>query len=214
MNKIVDIFIIFCAACLAVCFADVPLKQCYQYADTQIVGMFHLNGTKPVINDNVTSLHMLYDSLGIHDCDAQMSLTMPSTMCESSCPWISRCNTSQFSAFSSKVPVGSRLAFTGAARILGQLTDLPFTCQSDVIKQGFNEYILIIYLPCNPGQNAKDYWNVTNMSCTLKVVPSEYPSAEYSEFRQNITLVSFNSASVYTISMFVLLISMLLSLLA
>ena len=65
--------------CVAVEAIKMQLPQCYQYADTQIVGKFSVNDPITTLyDDKVDKLHMLYDSLGIVDCDANMSKAAPS----------------------------------------------------------------------------------------------------------------------------------------
>ncbi len=68
------------AICSAVCVAKLDIPQCFQYADTQIYGKFSLDTPSTDLGNKTdfTRLSLLYDSLGVKDCDASMSTTFPS----------------------------------------------------------------------------------------------------------------------------------------
>jgi len=135
-----------------------------------------------------------------------MSLTFPSVICSDNCPWYSQCDISQFEALKSALPAGKKLVFTGMPVYLGEKMDVTFSCESEAIKEeGFDEYTLVINLPCISGENSMSTWNFTNISCTLDLLPGKYPYAEYPELTQNITLNSISVGSIATVSVFALL---------
>ena len=158
-------------------------------------------------------------------------------MCEAECPWLSRCNVKKYSDIKAALPPKKKLYFTGVPIVLDHRINQTFSCESEEIPDtGFFEYTLLIYLPCAPGVNAMDVWkfvsntglccclyygslvcfvylnSMTNATCTLTLAPGSYPSDEYNEFRQNVTLISFCAGSITSISILVVLVSMLLAL--
>jgi len=212
--KFINVMSVAVALCATVSLGALQIPQCYQYADTQIVGKFSLD--EPISDlDSVKTLSLLCDSFGIDECDHGMASTFPSVMCNEQCPWVSQCDISKFDAFKSALPSGKKLVFTGAPIVLGARSKNTFSCESKPIGDvGFDAYDLIINLPCTPGENTMDFWNVTNVSCSLSLRPGKYPVSGYTELTQNITLNAIAAGSVVSVSILAVLVSMILAILA
>ncbi len=81
-------------------------------------------------------------------------------MCGSQCPWISKCLTSEYSAFKSALSAGKKIVFTGVPVVLGERkVNDTFYCESaNITDDGLDEIVVYINIPCTAKQNAADAW--------------------------------------------------------